>query len=184
MNWGAEREARPVGRQHGDKHRNLGQVTMLQTSRNPHFSATTWILQRTTHGCAHIAGKEYDVVLYRRYIFQASSYPYYTEEIRDQLGTRIVWRSRMPLLAICSNKQCSYNADLREEGKSGVHSLSVRRPLCRSRVILCCPVCYSPLHEKPDLRQPRCGRCKAPLRAELRRAERKIWNSSCRLNKP
>ena len=79
----------------------------------------------------------------------------------------------MPPFAICSNEECSYGADLKEEGRWEPHLLAVWCPVCKCRVVFHCPVCYSPLHEPPGPHKPECGTCKTPFRPEGTEAKRR-----------
>ncbi len=77
----------------------------------------------------------------------------------------------MPPFAICSNEECSYCADLNEEGRWELHLLPVRRPLCKRRVVFHCAVCCGPLRRAPDLNKPECGCCRAYLRPDADEAK-------------
>jgi hypothetical protein len=74
---------------------------------------------------------------------------------------------RIPPFAICSNSECSYCADLKEDGRWDPHLGIVWCPQCKCRGVFHCAVCYSPFSQAPDLREPKCASCQAPLRRDM-----------------
>jgi hypothetical protein len=73
----------------------------------------------------------------------------------------------MPPFAICSNQECSYGTDLKEQGRWEPHVLPVWCPCCNHRVIFHCPVCFGPLCRPPDVSKPECESCKTLLRPSV-----------------
>jgi len=70
----------------------------------------------------------------------------------------------MPPFAICSKESCLYTFDMQADKESHFKIPSLHCPKCKSKVILYCHKCYSPLFHRPGQQDPRCGYCMAPLK--------------------
>jgi len=70
----------------------------------------------------------------------------------------------VPPFAICSKESCVYTFDMQVDKESHFKIPSLLCPKCKSKVILYCPECYSPLFHRPGQQDPRCGYCMAHLK--------------------
>ena len=74
----------------------------------------------------------------------------------------------MPRYTICSNLECSYTGALQEDRGWNPLLNPEPCPSCKSALVSYCPACFLSLSHPPDLRDPRCTRCKALLKASAK----------------
>jgi hypothetical protein len=65
---------------------------------------------------------------------------------------------------ICSNPECPYIGALQEDRGWNPVLNAEPCPFCKSALVSYCPACFLSLSQPPDLRDPRCARCKSLLK--------------------
>jgi len=90
-------------------------------------------------------------------------YPIDKTQRLGNMRRRVLGRLRMPPFAVCSNERCPVYLDLHEEREGPSRVPPQNCPNCCTPLIWFCHVCWWPLIQIPNRRDPRCSHCNRSL---------------------